>query len=383
MNIPFNKPFLIGQELSYVEQAVKSGHIAGNGAFTKKCQNFLQEKLGARKILLTPSCTAALEMSAILCDIGPEDEIILPSFTFVSTANAFYLLGAKLKFVDIRPDTLNIDEKKIEEAITKRTKAIVPMHYGGIGCAMDTITRIAKKHGLLVIEDAAHAINATYQNQFLGTIGDLGAFSFHETKNFICGEGGAIVINNEKFLDRADVIWEKGTNRIKFFEGKIDKYTWVDVGSSYVLSDVLAAFLFAQLENLEKITQRRKEIFDLYLNEFSALAEKGSFQLPTIPRDCQSGYHCFYLIVEDANLRRQLLNYLNQKKIGAVFHYVPLHLSPIGRSFGYRDRQLPMTESISERLIRLPFYYTLSVDEQLFVIDQVKKFFKEALKPVR
>lgn len=380
MKIPFNKPFIIGKELDYLAQSVLNGHIAGDGLFTEKCHLLMEKEFRARKILLTTSCTTALEMAAILCEVGPGDEVILPSFTFVSTANAFYLRGAKPVFIDIRTDTLNIDETKINAAITERTKVIAPVHYAGVGCEMDTIIEIANRNDLYIIEDAAHGVNAAYKDRHLGTIGDFGAFSFHETKNYICGEGGAILINNERFIERAEIIREKGTNRTKFFRGEIDKYTWVDIGSSYLPSDLLAAFLYAQLENMGRITERRKEIYNFYLKELASLADDGILQLPVIPEYCRPNYHFFYIILRDKKIRNDLLSYLNSKGIGAVFHYIPLHLSPVGRSMGYVDGQFPITESISDRLLRLPFYYSLKKDEQAEVIKAIKDFFNRDSK---
>ncbi len=374
--IPFNKPFIVGKELYYIAQSVLSGKIAGDGLYTKKCNSFFEEMFGARKVLLTHSCTAALEMAAILCGIEKGDEVILPSFTFVSTANAFYLRGAKLIFVDIRPDTLNMDETKIEQAVTDRTKVIVPVHYAGVACEMDTIMAIAHKHSLFVVEDAAQGVNAKYKGQFLGTIGDIGTFSFHETKNFISGEGGAIVINNAKFIDRAEIIREKGTNRSKFFRGEIDKYTWVDIGSSYLPSDILAAFLYAQLENIGKINSRRKRLNDFYSRELIPLANDGKLQLPNIASECQSNYHLFYIILEDEKTRNALMDYLKSNGIFAVFHYIPLHISPVGLSMGYSEGQFPVTESMSVRLLRLPFYFDLKQEEQIEVTESIKKFFK-------
>ncbi|MFA5337132.1 MAG: dTDP-4-amino-4,6-dideoxygalactose transaminase [Candidatus Omnitrophota bacterium] len=375
MKIPFNKPFIIGKELYYIKQAVENGHISGDGAFTKKCHAFLEKNLKAKKILLTTSCTAALEMASVLCEIDPGDEVILPSFTFPSTANAFYLRGAKLVFVDIRPDTLNIDEGKIENAITSRTKIIVPVHYAGVACEMDIIIKIAKQHKLYVVEDAAQGVNAAYKNKYLGTIGDFGAFSFHETKNYICGEGGAIVINNDKFIERAEIIRDKGTNRSKFFRGEIDKYTWIDVGSSYLPSDLLAAFLYAQFKNMKEITLRRKEIYHTYLNGLVALAKEGLLQLPIVPDCCKPNYHMFHIVVKNKTIRDDLLNYLSSKNIKAIFHYIPLHLSPVGGMLGYKVNQLPVTESISNRLLRLPFYYSLNKREQAEIIKEINRFF--------
>ncbi|MDY6971174.1 MAG: dTDP-4-amino-4,6-dideoxygalactose transaminase [Thermodesulfobacteriota bacterium] len=373
--IPFNRPFIIGKELHYISQSVLSGHTAGNGMFTKKCHELLKEKLGTETVLLTTSCTAALEMAAILCEIGPGDEVILPSFTFVSTANAFYLRGARPVFVDIRPDTLNLDETKIEEAITKRTRVIVPVHYGGVGCDMDTIMDIGSRRNVYVVEDAAQAMNARYRDNYLGTIGDLGAYSFHETKNCICGEGGAIMINNESFIERAEVIWEKGTDRSKFFRGEVNKYTWVDLGSSYLPSDLLAAFLYAQLENMDTIDVRRRNVFNYYLETLRPLEDKGLLKLPVIPPECSPCGHLFFIILNDEESRDELMKYLKSKGIGAVFHYLPLHLSPVGLSLGYAEGQLPVTEKISCRLLRLPLFYELEREEQDQVVGSIRSFF--------
>ncbi|MFA6355657.1 MAG: dTDP-4-amino-4,6-dideoxygalactose transaminase [Candidatus Omnitrophota bacterium] len=376
MKIPFNKPFIIGKEIKYIKQSVDSGHIAGDGLFTKKCHSFLEKRLNARKVLLTTSCTTALEMAAILCGVKRGDEVIMPSYTFVSTANAFHLRGAKLRFVDIRKDTLNMDEGLIAAAVTGRTKVIVPVHYGGVGCEMDAIIKIAGKNRLYVVEDAAQGIGAAYKGRHLGTIGDFGALSFHETKNCICGEGGALLINNKRYIERAEIVREKGTNRSKFFRGEVDKYTWVDVGSSYLPSDLLAAFLYAQLENMDKITRRRREIFNFYSRELSPLSRDGVMQLPAIPSHCLPNYHMFYIMLESRKVRDGLLGYLKSKGIHTVFHYIPLHLSPVGRSMGYRMGQLPVTESASGRLLRLPFYYNLTGSETGRVVANIKRFFK-------
>ena len=374
--IPFNKPFLAGKELYYIAQSVLSGHTAGDGLFTKKCQALMEEAFGAKKILLTHSCTAALEMAAVLCDIGPGDEVILPSFTFVSTANAFYLHGAKLIFVDIQQDTLNMDVTKIEGAITDNTKIIVPVHYAGVACDMDTIMDIAHRNKLYVVEDAAMGVNAKYKDVFLGTIGDIGSYSFHETKNYICGEGGAIVLNNEKFVERAEIIREKGTNRSKFFRGQVDKYTWVDIGSSYLPSDILAAFLYAQLENMEQINRRREKLFDYYYKALIPLVNDGKLRLPYVSSECESNGHLFYIILNDEKTRNALMDYLKSKEILSVFHYLPLHLSGVGRPMGYKEGQLPITESMSGRLLRLPFYYELTGGEQAAVVQAINEFFK-------
>jgi len=373
--IPFNKPFIIGRELDYVVQSVESGHSSGDGKFTRKCQQLMQQCFDARQVLLTTSCTHALEMAAILCEFKPGDEVILPSYTFTSTANAFALHGASLKFADIRPDTLNLDESKLEELITDQTRAIACVHYAGVACDMDAIKVLANKHGLIVIEDAAQGVNAKYKGAYLGTIGDLGAYSFHETKNFICGEGGAFVINDERFAERAEVIREKGTNRSQFFRGQVDKYTWVDVGSSYLPSDILAAFLYAQLENMTVITRKRRKIFELYSQELQPLMDEGMLKLPLIPEQCESNYHMFYILLADANVRDALIAHLGRVGILAVFHYMPLHTSPMGVKIGCRRGALPVTENISERVLRLPFYFGLSEQEVSEVAGEIKRFF--------
>jgi dTDP-4-amino-4,6-dideoxygalactose transaminase len=376
ISIPFNRPYLSGKELYYIAKVVIGGHTSGDGAYTKKCQKFLENKFDAKKILLTHSCTAALEMAALLCEVGHGDEVILPSFTFVTTANAFYLRGAKPVFVDINKDTLNIDENKIERAITKKTKVIVPVHYAGVSCNMDYIMQIARKNNIFVVEDAAQAVNAKYKDKYLGTMGDIGAYSFHETKNYICGEGGAIVLNNLSFIERAEIIREKGTDRSKFFRGEIDKYTWVDVGSSYLPSDILSAFLFAQLENMEQINVRRENLFNFYYKELMPLANDGKLRLPYISSECTSNCHLFYIILEDELTRNNLMDYLKSKGILAVFHYLPLHLSKIGLTMGYKKGQFPVTESMSSRLLRLPFFLEMSDEERLYIIESIKSFFK-------
>ena len=372
--IPFNRPFIAGKELFYIAQAVTSGKIAGDGHFTKACAELMEREYGIEKVLMTPSCTAALEMAAMLCDLGPGDEVILPSYTFVSTANAVARLGARPVFVDIRSDTLNLDEELIEAAITPRTKAILPVHYAGVSCEMDRIMAIAKKHGLLVIEDAAQGVNAAYQGRPLGSIGHLGCYSFHETKNYICGEGGALCVNDRDKIERAEIIREKGTNRSRFFRGMVDKYTWVDIGSSYVPSEISSAFLFGQLELRDTIAQRRKEIFLCYERMLAHLEEEELARLPRVPRECQSNYHMFYLLLADLETRTNLIAHLKQQGILAVFHYVPLHTAPVGQQYGYREGELPVTEDLSERLVRLPFYYELTEAEQLEVIGEVKTF---------
>jgi dTDP-4-amino-4,6-dideoxygalactose transaminase len=373
--IPFNKPFIIGKELQYISESVQSGHAAGDGIFTRKCCKLMESRFAAGRILLTPSCTAALEMAAILAEVAKGEEIILPSFTFVSTANAFVLRGAAPRFVDIRPDTLNLDERLIGEAVSHRTRAIVPVHYAGIACEMDTIKGIADEHGLLVFEDAAQGVNSRYKGKYLGTLSDLGAYSFHETKNFICGEGGALVINNGRFRERAEIIREKGTNRAKFFRGEVDKYTWVDQGSSYLPSDLQAAFLFAQLENIDIISARRKSIYNFYQQGLEPLADRGLLTLPHIPPECDPNYHMFYILLADGSTRTALIDHLKSRSILAVFHYVPLHTSPMGRKMGYRAGMMPVTESVSERLLRLPFYFELSDGEIELVVNEIKEFY--------
>jgi len=375
-SIPFNKPFIVGKELFYIAQAVTYGNIAGDGHFTQQCSSLLEQRFGIRKVLLTPSCTAALEMAAMLCDLGPGDEVILPSFTFVSTANAVVRLGARPVFVDIRADTLNMDEDAIERAVTPRTRAVFPVHYAGVGCAMDTILAVAARHGFKVLEDAAQGVNAFYNGKALGSIGALGAYSFHETKNYICGEGGALCINDPALIDRAEIIRDKGTNRKQFFRGAVDKYTWVDVGSSYVPSEICSAFLYAQLELMDAITERRREIYRSYKVQLRPLEEEGLLRLPRVPEDCDSNYHLFYILLPDEPTRDALLAHLRQNGILAVFHYIPLHTSPMGRKFGYEDGQLPVTEAMSGRLLRLPFYYDLTAQEQGRVVEAITTFLK-------
>jgi len=372
--IPFNKPALIGNELRYIQDAVTSGKISGDGSYTKKCQELIENKFNTGKVLLTTSCTAAMEMAAILFNIQPGDEVILPSYTFVSTASAFILRGAKPVFIDIREDTLNMDERLIENNITDKTRAIIPVHYAGVGCEMETILDIARSRNLWILEDAAQGITSRYQNQHLGTIGDLGAFSFHETKNVICGEGGALLVNNEQLRERAEIIWEKGTNRKKFFRGEVDKYTWIDLGSSYLISDVLAAYLYAQLENLEKIQNKRRQIYEYFNLTLQELEEKGKVRLPIIPENCRSNYHLFYMLLPDQRRRDMLISQLRTAGVHAVFHYVPLHTSPMGKKFGYQLGDLPISEDLSGRLIRLPIFYDLTLREAKFICSRVKKF---------
>ncbi len=373
--IPFNRPFVVGKELYYMAQAVTYGNIAADGHFTNRCSAFLQSTFGIHRILMTASCTAALEMAAMVAKLGPGDEAILPSFTFVSTANAIARTGAKPVFVDIRPDTLNIDESKIERAITPHTKAIFPVHYAGVACEMDTIVAIARAHKLLTVEDAAQGVNSRYKGRALGSIGDLGCYSFHETKNYICGEGGALCINDPALVAQAEVIRDKGTNRAAFGRGEVAKYTWVGLGSSYVPAELVCAFLMAQLENLELIANRRRGICERYRRGLAALERAGHLRLPITPADCEDNSHMFYVLTEDHQTRQALLAHLRAADILAVFHYVPLHSSPIGRTYGYAPSDLPVTEDLSARLIRLPLYFELSETDQDRVIDEVTRFY--------
>ncbi|MDA8698003.1 dTDP-4-amino-4,6-dideoxygalactose transaminase [Rhodopirellula sp.] len=368
--IPFNKPFIAGKELYYVAQAVTRGNLSGDGYFTQACCRLMEEKFQIPKILLTPSCTASLEMAAILCELEPGDEVIMPSYTFVSTALAFVREGAKPVFVDIRPDTLNIDEKLIEQAITEKTKAICVVHYAGVGCEMDTIVDIARRHNLILIEDAAQGVNAFYKGRALGSIGDLGCYSFHETKNFICGEGGALCINNPRFKERAEIIRDKGTNRQNFFRGQVDKYTWVDIGSSYVPSELVSAFLYGQLELMDEITKRRKEIHQHYQELLAEQIQSEVLAVSTTPVDCDSNYHMYYLLMKTKSVRDNLLEAFQQKRIGAVFHYIPLHSSPASLTHGITTT-LPTTDSVSSKLIRLPMFYDISAAEQRSITEVI------------
>jgi len=363
MKIPYNKPYMTGKELWYISQAHANGHLAGDGDFTRKCHAWLESRIGCKKALLTHSCTAALEMAAILINIGPGDEVIMPSYTFVSTANAFVLRGAVPVFVDIRADTLNIDETKIEEAITEKTKAIVVVHYGGVGCEMDTIMEIAKEHKIWVIEDAAQGIVASYKGRPLGSIGHLGALSFHETKNIISGEGGALLINDTRFVDRAEIIREKGTNRNQFFRGQVDKYTWVDIGSSYLPSELVGAFLWAQMEDAEIITKRRLQIWDRYHQSLKILEEQGRVRRPIVPLECKHNAHLYYLLLGDLEKRDSFIANLKKKGIGAIFHYVPLDSSPMGKKYGRVCGKLTNTHILSNNLVRLPLW--LGLEDQL------------------
>ena len=371
--IPFNNPSLAGNELTYIADAILRGHSAGNGVYTKRCQQLLEEALGVPKILLTTSCTSALEMAALLVNIEPGDEVILPSFTFVSTANAFVLRGAVPVFLDIRPDTLNIDAELLSAAITARTKAIAPVHYAGVGCEMDAIGALAARHGLAVIEDNAHGLFARYDHKFLGTFGALATQSFHETKNVTCGEGGALLINDPDLVERAEILWQKGTNRARFDRGEVDKYTWFDIGSSFLPSDILAAFLYAQLQSYDEIRKKRARIWQMYYDRLRRWAEEHNVQLPIIPKHCDQSFHMFYLVMPSAASRDLLIQHLRQRGIMAVIHYVPLHMSSMGRRLAPKAN-CPVTSRVSACLLRLPFFNDLSESQQSEVIEAVTAF---------
>ena len=374
--IPFNAPPVVGTELEYMQAAMSSGKLCGDGGFTRRCQQWMEQRFGSAKVLLTPSSTASLEMAALLLDIQPGDEVIMPSFTFVSTANAFVLRGATVVFVDLRPDTMNIDETKIEAAITDKTRAIVPVHYAGVACEMDTIMALAKKYNLFVVEDAAQGVMSTYKGKALGSIGHIGCFSFHETKNYTAGgEGGATLINDPALIERAEIIREKGTNRSQFFRGLVDKYTWRDIGSSYLMSDLQAAYLWAQLEAAEKINQRRLQLWQNYYDAFLPLAKKGKVELPSVPDDCQQNAHMFYLKLNDIEQRSAFISYLKEAEIMSVFHYIPLHECPAGERFGHFAGENNFTTKESERLARLPLFYNMSDVNQRTVINTILSFF--------
>jgi dTDP-4-amino-4,6-dideoxygalactose transaminase len=373
-SIPFNRSALEGRELEYIFQTISIGQIAGDQLFSRKCQRLIEAALGVPRVLVTTSCTHALEMAALLLEIRPGDEVIVPAFTFVSTANAFVLRGAQPVFCDIRPDTLNLDESKLEALITVRTRAIVPVHYAGIGCEMDAILAIAARHGLIVVEDNAHGLFGKYRGRWLGTLGALATQSFHETKNITCGEGGALVINDPRFVTRAEIIREKGTDRTRFFRGEVDKYSWVDLGSSYVMSDVLAAFLYAQLEKWLEIQAKRQRIWQRYHRELAGWAADGVIRQPFVPAHCEPAWHMYYLILPSAERRRALIEHLKASGILAVFHYLPLHLSEYGRRFGGLAGACPVTEDFSERLLRLPFFNDLSEADQTRVIGTLHDF---------
>ncbi len=372
--IPFNKPSVVGKEIDWVLESIAEGHISGDGPFTKRAERKLQDELGIERVLLTTSCTHALEMSAMLLELQPGDEVIVPSFTFVSTANAFVGRGVKPIFVDVRPDTLNLDEKRLEEAISPRCKAIVLVHYAGVACEMDAIMEIADRHGLVVIEDNAHGLYAKYRGKYLGTFGAMATQSFHETKNFTCGEGGALLLQNPELIQRAEIIREKGTNRARFFRGQVDKYTWVDHGSSYVLADLLAAYLSAQLERRETIQGARSRIWQRYMDSLQGWAGERGIAVPTIPEHCEQSYHLFYMLMPSREQQQQLIAHLRTQSILSVFHYLPLHLSPMGLKHGSAPGGCPVTEDISGRLLRLPFYASLSETEQSRVIESILSF---------
>lgn len=373
--ISFNIPPFVGTELTYVQQAIDAHKICGDGQFTKKCNQWLEERFCAQKVLLTTSGTTALDMAALLCDLKPGDEVILPSFTFSSTATAFVLAGARLVFVDIRPDTMNIDETKIEAAITEKTRVIVPVHYAGVACEMDTIMEIAKRYDLMVVEDAAQAVMSTYKGKALGTIGDFGCYSFHETKNYSMGEGGALVINNPAYNERAEILREKGTNRSRFFRGQVDKYTWVDFGDSYLPSDMNAAYLWAQLQVADEINHDRLRTWNAYYQAFAPLAEAGKAALPAIPEGCTHNAHMFYLKCKDLEERTRLISYMKSNEIQCVFHYIPLHSAPAGLKYGRFSGKDEFTTKESERLVRLPMYYGLNDELRGKVIRNVKEFY--------
>jgi len=372
--IPFNKPCLTGHELAYVTQSIETGWISGDGAFTKKCQIIMAQQFGVPGVLLTTSCTHALEMAAILLDLGPEDEVIVPAFTFVSTVNAFVLRGAKPVFSDIRPDTLNLDETKLEQLITPRTKAIVPVHYAGVGCEMDGILELGRVHKVAVVEDNAHGLFGKYKGRWLGTLGQLSTQSFHETKNISCGEGGALLINDASYIGRAEIIREKGTNRSRFFRGQVDKYSWVDIGSSYLMSDLLAAFLYAQLEAWQQIQARRRRIWEYYETYLREWAAERGIGRPFVPAHCEQAWHMYYLVLPSLEQRQGLIAHLRQRGILSVFHYLPLHLSPMGQRFGGQPGDCPVTEHVSDRLLRLPFYNDLREPDQAQVVSAIKSF---------
>jgi dTDP-4-amino-4,6-dideoxygalactose transaminase len=374
LRIPFNRSSLVGREMQYIAQAMLIGQIAGDQTFTRKCHALLEELIGIPKALLTTSCTHALEMAAMLLDIQPGDEVIVPSFTFVSTVNAFVLRGAKPIFADIRDDTLNLDEHKLQELITPRTKAIVPVHYAGVACEMDAILSVARQSNVNIVEDNAHGLLGKYRGKNLGTFGSLATQSFHETKNVTCGEGGALLINDPKFIERAEIIREKGTNRSRFFRGQADRYTWMDIGSSYLMSDVLAAFLYGQLEAIQTIHARRRSIWDRYHAALAQWAAEQGVRTPYIPPHAEQAYHMYYLLMPSLQSRQALIGHLRDRGILAVFHYLPLHLSQMGAKFGGRPGDCPVSERISDRLVRLPFFVELSEADQAEVIDAVRSF---------
>ncbi|MBQ8305154.1 MAG: dTDP-4-amino-4,6-dideoxygalactose transaminase [Blautia sp.] len=372
--IDFNRPAFTGREMEYIKDAVDRGMLCGDGLYTRKCSAWLQEHFHVKHAIMTTSCTHALEMAAYLVDIQPGDEVIMPSYTFVSTADAFVLRGARIVFIDIRPDTMNMDEQLIEQAITPRTRAIVPVHYAGVACEMDTIMDIASRHNLKVVEDAAQGVNAWYKGRALGTIGDLGCYSFHETKNYTMGEGGALTFQNEEYLERAEILREKGTDRSKFFRGQVDKYRWIDYGSSYLPSELNTAYLYAQLEAAGQIDQKRREIYNFYHEALKPLADAGKIERPVIPADCVDNCHMYFIRVRNLDVRTRLIRYLRERDICSVFHYVPLHSSPAGQKFGTFSGEDRYTTSLSERLLRLPMFYNLPMEDAAKVADALLSF---------
>jgi dTDP-4-amino-4,6-dideoxygalactose transaminase len=373
-NIPFNVPYFSGREIEFIQEAIANWQISGDGPFSKKCHAFLEQALAVSKALLTTSCTHALEMAALLLDIKPGDEVIVPSFTFVSTVNAFVLRGAIPVFIDIRPDTLNLDERQLERLITPRTRAIVIVHYAGVGCEMDVILKLAGQRGIPVVEDNAHGLFGKYRGRYLGTFGGLASLSFHETKNFSCGEGGALLINDARYIERAEIIREKGTDRNRFFRGQVDKYTWVDVGSSYLPSDMLAAFLYAQLQSREVIQSSRERVWNYYHRELQDWATSSGVGLPFVPEHCEQPFHMYYLLLRSLEERQALITHLSNRRVNSVFHYQPLHLSRMGRSFGGKEGDCPVAEAMSDRVLRLPFYNDLTEADQSEVVAAVKEF---------
>ncbi len=372
--IPFNRPCLSGNEFQYMADAINNKHISGDGMFTQKCHQLIAQQLGVQKALLTTSCTHALEMAALLLAIAPGDEVIVPSFTFVSTVNAFVMRGARPVFIDIRPDTLNLDESQLERLITRRTKAIVVVHYAGVGCEMASILEIAERYHLPVVEDNAHGLFGKYKGKYLGTFGCLSTLSFHETKNLTCGEGGALLINDPQYIERSEIIREKGTNRSRFFRGQVDKYSWVDIGSSYLPSDILAAFLYAQLEERNQIQTKRRRVWEYYYDHLQAWAETKHVRLPIVPVHCEQPYHMFYLLLPSLKYRQSLIDHLKSANILSVFHYLPLHLSEVGQQFGGKEGDCPVTEDVSDRLLRLPFYTELSEADQARIVAALFDF---------
>ncbi len=372
--IPFNKPTFEGREFEYIGAAIASGHVSGDGLYSKRCHQYLESELGVAKALLTTSCTHALEMAALILTMKPGDEVIIPSFTFVSTANAFVLRGARPVFIDVRPDTLNFDERQFEALITERTRAAVPVHYAGVGCEMDRIVEVASRHGVEIVEDNAHGLFGTYHGKYLGTFGCMATQSFHETKNFSCGEGGALLVNDAALVERAEIVREKGTNRSRFFRGQVDKYTWTDIGSSYLMSDLLAAILLAQLESRDSIQVRRQAIWARYERGLSDWAGENGARLPVVPASREQSFHMFYILLPSLDSRQRLIAHLKDRGILSVFHYLPLHLSAMGVKFGGRVGQCPVTEDVSDRLLRLPFYNSLSEAQQDRVIEAIREF---------